>query len=122
MNKIEMPKYYDYDPSKKLSQQIVMAKSDWDQLEKVSPFKDDWLGIIHIFDCKPIRTERGIFSHTLYATPQMKDDRAWVKYEIGFQAKKILDSAFDKQFLKTFSIEKADEIFKQYFAAKIPVL
>lgn len=114
----KVSKYYDYDPTKELSQQIRMTESTLSQLKKVSPFDEDMLGITNIFDCMSIQTARGIFSLMLYATPLMKDDRAWVKHEIGFRAEKIMDSSFDEKILKTYSVNEADKIFKKHFVSE----
>ncbi|MBA3815864.1 MAG: hypothetical protein H0X29_04970 [Parachlamydiaceae bacterium] len=111
-------KYRDYEPLKELSQQIAMTKSDLSELQKVSPFDDDRLGIINIFDCQAIKTDRGIFSFMLYATPLMEGPRAWVKHEIHFKAEQIFDTTFDQKLLNiTYSIDKANAVFKQHFVS-----
>lgn len=110
----KLSQFKDYDPSKKLSQQIAMTKSDLIQLEQMSPFD-----ITHVFDCISIRTERGVFSLTLYVTPQMKKgDKAWMEHKIGFKAEQILDNSFDKELLKTYPIDKVDEVFQQHFVSR----
>ena len=114
------PKCNDYDPSKKLSQQIAMTQANWNQFRRVSPFDEDSLDILNIFDCRSIRTARGIFSLTLYATPQMDSNRAWVKHEICFQAEEIFDSTFNRELLTTYSFDKVDEIFKKHFVSENP--
>ena len=43
------PKYNEYDSSKKISQQIEMTETSWNQLKRVSPFDMDTLDIINIF-------------------------------------------------------------------------